>query len=140
MGDINAVHGTLEMGSLEVSASSSDVELIDEPKYVSLDDRTTQITLPDDSQYIVVTKIGFSMTGTNSFFLHGGESPTPVQVGPTIRGAVSVSDVLDVHLTFPMGAPVRGSFTNEVGKVTNVWLEYHVKQTQNRTPTNQDYA
>ena len=141
MGDLNAVHGTLQSTPVAVTASAGDTELIVEPKYVSLDDRTTQITLPDDSSYIVVTKIGYSVLAQIcSFFLHGGESPTPTQVGPKVTGAANTSDVLDVHLAFPLGAPVKMSSTVTVGGTLQVQLEYHIKHTQNRTPSNQEYS
>ena len=142
MGDLNAVHGTEQSTAVSVTTSASDTELVSEPRYVSLDDTNfTQVTLPDDSSYIVVTKIGYAVLAqVCSFFLHGGENPTPTQVGPNIIGAASTSDVLDVHLRFPLGAPVKMSSTITVGGTLKVWIEYHVKQTQNRIPSTQDYA
>ena len=142
MGDYNAVHGTEQSSNVTVTASATDTELIEEPKYVSIDDTSyTQITLPDDSQYIVVTKIGYRIkTGICEFFLHGGESPTQVQVGPKVIGPASSSDVLDVHLQFPMGAPVKMNSTVAVGAELSVQLEYHIVQTQNRIPSRQAYA
>ena len=140
MGDNNAVYGTQNSSAVSLTASASDVEIVTEPKYVSLDDRTTQVTLPDDSQYIVVTKISYSaLVGACSFFLHGGEA-TPVQLGPKLAGAANDSDTVDVHLRFPLGAPVKASATVAAGATLNISVEYHVVATQNRTPSKQDYA
>jgi hypothetical protein len=141
MSEINAVWGSEQSDPVTLTASASDTEVVEEPKYASLETTDTLITLPDESQYIVVTKIGYSVkTGICSFFLHGGESPTQVQVGPKVIGAASTSDVLDVHLRFPMGAPVKMNSTVAVGAELVVWVEYHIKQTQNTIPSYQDYA
>ncbi len=141
MAERNAVYGTEQSAVVTLTASASDTEIVVEPKYVSLDTTNTQITLPDDSQYIVVTKIGYGIkVGICSFFLHGGESPTPIPVGPKVVGPASSADVLDVHLRFPMGAPVKMSSTIAVGAELAVWVEYHICQTQNRIPSYQEYA
>jgi len=140
MGDNNAVHGTEQSTAVTLTSSQSDVELVVEPKYVSLDSHETLIILPDESQYIVVTKIGYGIkTQICGFFLHGGEA-TPVQVGPKITGPANTSDVLDVYLQFPMGAPVKASATIVVGGELNLMVEYHIVQTQNRIPTKNAYA
>jgi len=141
MGDLNAVHGTEQSTAVSVTTSATDTELVEEPKYVSLDTTDTSIVLPDESQYIVVTKIAYSVLAQIcSFFLHGGENPTPTQVGAKVTGAANTSDVLDVHLAFPPGAPVKMSSTITVVGTLQGSLEYHIKQTQTRIPTRQAYA
>jgi len=140
MGDLNAVYGTEQSDPVTLTASESDTELVEEPKYVSLDDLTSRITMPDESQYHVVTKIGYSAKAqVCSFYLHGGEA-TPVQVGPKVAAPANSSDVVDVHIRFPMGAPVKMASQVTPGGELNVWVEYHTVQTQNRIPTKQDYA
>jgi hypothetical protein len=142
MGENNAVYGTQHSATVVLTAGASDTEVVAEPKYVSLDDASyNQVTLPDDSQYHVVTKIGWaSKVGVCSFFLHGGENPTQIPVGSKIVGVANTSDFLDVHLRFPMGAPIKMSSVVAAGAELSVYVEYHTVHTQHRVPSTQDYS
>lgn len=141
MAEKNAVHGTEISSTVELTASSSDTEIVAEPKYVGMDTMTTNIVLPDESQFIVVTRIFWSaIAGACSFFFHGGENPTPIKIGPKFTLASGDEDVQDVYWVFPMSAPVKISAIVAAGATLMVGCEYEIHQTQNRIATRAAYA
>ena len=137
MGDSsdNAIFGTEQSETVEVTnAVTSDVEVLSEPKYVSLDDLTTLIILPDESQETIVTGIGWSGSGAGNFFLHNGTEPIAPK-GPHVFFAANGNDFIPCRITFADGAPVKAKVSIPSGTF-KVYVEYHRRATENRTPAN----
>lgn len=136
MGDSrdDAVFGTLRSETITTSASSTDVEIVPEPKYASYDDQTTQVILPDDSQQPVVTGIGWSGSGSGYFFLHNGDG-TLTPKGPKVYFSANSGDFMSVRLKFDGGDPVKAKIVVSGGNL-DLYVEYHRVPLGNRIPAN----
>lgn len=138
MGDSrdDAVYGTEISETIETTASATDVEILSEPKYVSLDDLTTQVILPDDSQETIVTGIGWSSSGSGNFFLHNGDG-TLTPKGQHFYFSSNSGDFIPCRIKFAGGDPVKAKVVLSVGSGNvKIYVEYHRKAFQNRIPAN----
>ena len=138
MGDSrdDAVYGTESSETIEITASATDVEIQAEPKYVGLDDRTSLIVLPDDSQYIVVTGLSWSGDGAGNFFLHNGDG-TLTPKGPHVYFGANSGDHMGVRIKFGLGDPVKAKVVLSPGSGNvKIRIEFHRVATQNRQPAN----
>lgn len=123
--EYQAVWGSQQSTPVEVSASS-DVELVENAKYVSMDDRDTVIVLPDEDSEIVVTRLNWSGDALGSFFLHAGDG---VQVGPKIFFAANSGDSMGVHVKMGLGNPCRLKATISPGSgKLSVQVEYYIRR------------
>lgn len=137
MGDSrdDAVYGTNQSDLVNVTSSSSDVEIVSEPKYISLDTTTSQILLPDEEgQYHVVTGIGWTgKAGTGNFFLHGGDG---VAKGPRVYFSANSGDFMPVRIKFSPGDPVKANVSLAVGAEVAIYVEYHTVPISTTQPAN----
>ena len=132
----DAIFGTEQSETVEVSASATDVEIQSEPKYVGLDDMTSQIVLPDDSQYMTVTGIGWSGSGSGHFFLHNGDG-TLTPKGPKIYFSGNSGDFMPVRVKFDGGDPVKAKVVLSPGSGNvAIYVEFHRKAFECRIPAN----
>jgi hypothetical protein len=141
MGDSSddAVFGTKQSTTAVVTVTDSDKEIVAEPKYVSMDDRTTLVILPDEEgQHHVVTGIGWSVkTGPCNFYLHGGDG---TRKGPHVYATANSGDFMLVRLRFGPGDPVKANITITPGAELSLYVEYHTVPIATTQPTTQEYA